>query len=155
MIINQDNVISELTKNFTHADENIDAYEDFLSSWQCFADQQENEKNILQKEYQSIEEFAVSRVSRLVEKNKGKKGYTSSPLFNSLHNSAVICNIDGIVFDANKQAQKTYSLRKGMMLDSLSLRLDSGLNISTMLRKLLIADSLESESFIIAILFFE
>jgi DNA-binding CsgD family transcriptional regulator len=144
MKINQDNIISELTKNFVHADENIDAYEDFLSSWQCFADQKKSEEDVLQEEYQSIEKFAVSRISRLVEKNEASTGYKSSSLFNSLHNSAMICNIDGIVFDVNNQAQKTYHLSKGMMLDNLNLRLESGLNISSIVRKLLMGSSPES-----------
>lgn len=141
----QYNIISELSKNLIHADEQIDAYDNFLSAWQYFvANQKKGGGNSKHKEYQSIEKFATSRISRLLEKNENSSSYTSSPLFKSLHNSAVICSSGGIIFDANKQAQNTYHLSKGMMLDSLNLKLNNGTSISTVLRKLLMGTAPKS-----------
>ena len=86
--------VVEFSTTFNDAVDSIPAYDDFLSSWQKFV--VENDNRPLDRYHEHIEQFAVTALSRLLNDSTGtSEGFATSPLFNSIHNSAVICHANG------------------------------------------------------------
>ena len=120
----------------TLASSSLPAYDDFLSSWQKLVEN--NDSKPFHHEYKHIEQFAITALSRLVqESHTSSSGFITSPLFDSLHNSAVICGIDGQIGLANQQAEQHYGLMQGMVLNQLNIKLKNGQSFNTTLRDVL------------------
>jgi len=130
--------MTQLPKPFNGFGESIGAYDEFLSSWQSLATQKEKQK-ALNDDFNEIEEFAVKALSRLVSSND--TSYTTSPLFDALHNSAIICNEDGLIISANTQAADNHQLSAGMMLSHQEIIVDSGDNLAEKIKSLQSATS--------------
>ena len=130
-------IVPELTEGqelpFNYSGESIHAYDSFLTTWQNFA--QEGKDAALNAEYSNVEQFAVNALSRLVESNNSSH-YTTSPLFDSLHNSAVICDTRGLIIEANKQAVEDHNLAIGVGIDSLDMRVEKSISLSDKIREL-------------------
>lgn len=125
--------MTQLPKTFDNFGESINSYDAFLSSWQNLATEKAK-RQALNDDYNDIEAFAINALSRLVNKSDSSTSYRTSPLFDTLHNSALICKDSGLIVNANEQARDNHDLNAGMMLSDLEIFLEDGSNLADKLK---------------------
>ena len=125
--------MTQLPKPFNGFGENINSYDAFLSSWQNLA-AEKGKRTASNEDFNEIEAFAVNALSSLVDRKN--ETYTANPLFEALHNSAIICEHDGRIIGANKQAQDNHQLSSGMMLSHQQIFIEDGTNLAEKIQKL-------------------
>ncbi len=125
---------------FNYSDKSITAYDAFLASWREFV-ARDGWQNSSNDEHHDIEKFAVQTLSSLVTKSASAPQYKVNPFFDSLHNSAFICNADGVILKANKQAMLDYAITPEANIKSLNMQLENGINIATKLREVVADES--------------
>ncbi len=133
MSTKKSNVISGQSNIFNYSNKSITAYDAFLASWQEFI-ARDGWQSSSNDEHHDIESFAVQTLSSLVTKGDNASEYNANPFFSSLHNSAIICNADGIVLNANKQAMRDYAITPEANIDSLNIQLEDGISLATKLQ---------------------
>lgn len=128
MLKKSDNA-ENITMPFKGSVESIRGYDEFLTSWQAFISDK-GKKALKHQDQNNIEEYAANSLSRLVSDNDDFNEYAPSDLFDTLHNSAAICNAKGQVIAANKQASNDHDLMKDSMIDSLEILSENNLPLS-------------------------
>lgn len=120
-------LVDELKLSYSKAGHSFHDYDDFLSSWSRIAGDQVCDDKEASSDYSSIERFAMDALSGLVQNDGAdSEEYIGSPLFNSLQNSAIICDEAGRVSLSNKLAMQRHEINTGMSLDTLDLVVDTG-----------------------------
>ena len=127
--------MAQLPKPFSGFGESINSYDAFLSSWQNLATEKAK-RRALNDDYNEIEAFAVTALSRLVDSSDSASPYATSPLFDALHNSAIICKEDSLITSANKQALDNHQLTPGMLLSHQEIFSEDGDNLAEKIRAL-------------------
>lgn len=130
-MMQDDSLIKKMARSIEHATENINDYDEFLRSWQSLVANNDNQVEWEQTDCRKIEQFAVSALLRLAEENdQDQVGFISNPLLNSMGSSALIVDAKGCVLAANLHATSLYSISRGVDINTLGFRLETGQSLT-------------------------